>query len=162
MRRNGWGSCPIYRAKFEIFWNFFEIFMNFLASQRLFSNLNGQIAVSATCRLPVGPPPALSRAAGAFGLTGRAGPCRAAGRAVPACYRSRAVPCRPAGSASGPSTARPVTVAGRAGPCLLQERPCRGLPVWPGPFGHLYTCACRLQYHRGCQLAHMRLSFYQC
>nr|BAD45254.1 hypothetical protein [Oryza sativa Japonica Group] len=50
------GPCPCrhgtpaahgpFGAKFEIFWNFFEIFMNFLASQRLFSNLNGQIAVS--------------------------------------------------------------------------------------------------------------------
>ncbi len=139
MRRNGWGSCPIYRAKFEIFWNFFEIFMNFLASQRLFSNLNGQIAVSATCRLPVGPPPALSRAAGAFGLTGRAGPCRAGllqepCRAVPA----RGLGQRPKhGTATRAVPARPVTVAGRAGPCLLQVRPCPGPPVWPGPFGQL-------------------------
>ena len=95
MRRNGWGSCPIYRAKFEIFWNFFEIFMNFLASQRLFSNLNGQISVNATWRLPIRPPPALSAPDGP-----------PACRAVPARYSSRAVPCRPAGSASGPSPAR--------------------------------------------------------
>lgn len=146
MRRNGWGSCPIYRAKFEIFWNFFEIFMNFLASQRLFSNLNGQIAVSATCRLPVGPPPALSvchAPPALFGLTGRAGPCRA--RAVPCRPATGAVPCRagprarPAAQARHGYSCRAGTARYCSRPCRLQVPPCLGppvlaRPVWP-PLG---------------------------
>lgn len=140
MRRNGWGSCPIYRAKFEIFWNFFEIFMNFLASQRLFSNLNGQIAVSATWRLPIRPPPALSvRRAVPWAVPFRAAtvavPCRAGPRARPAAQARHGYSCR-AGTArycSRPCRAVPATGSAvpRAARLARPIWPPLGLPLYP-------------------------------